>query len=202
MRFSNLPRPFCEEEGGGGATPPLPTLSELIAQLEGHSLDEILAESKTLQSQFDKKITSSSETVRRKTEDRMKALFDDKLTEQERLAKMSEEEKLAFEHKKREDELVKREKALEARELKATAKALLAERGLEQSLADYLNYESAETVKTSIEGLESVMRTQVQNDVNKKLEGINTSIKDSQTEGDNEEIDPLDAKIQKYTKGN
>lgn len=196
MRFSNLPRPFCEEDGKGGTKP---TFEELI---QGD-----------YQSDFDKKIQQAVQTNTEKLQkqfkeelekerEHLKALYDDKLTEQERLAKMNEEEKLAFERKKREDELAKRERELSLRELKAEAKSLLTEKGLSQTFADHLNYESAETVKASIENLSSIWQTELQNGVNKKLEGINTSIKDSQTEGDKEEIDPIDAKIQKYTKGN
>lgn len=196
--FSTLPRPFCEEDGGGGGTKP--------------TFDELLKDNKEYQSEHDKKVEQAVKTnadkwqkklddALAKEREHLEALYNDKLTEQERLAKMNEEEKIAFERKKREDELSRREKELNLRELKAEAKSLLAEKGLSTAFADHLNYESAETVKASIENLATVWRTELQSGVDKKLEGINTSITDSQTEGDNKEIDPFEAKQNKYKKG-
>lgn len=195
----NYPRPFCEEEGGGGATP---TLSELITQLDGYSLDEILAESKGLQSQFDKKITASNETVRKKTEDKVKAMYDDKLTEQEKLAKMNEVEKAQYEFQKKLDALDKREKEVARKELKSEALSTLREKGIPDWAIGSVNLESAETIKTSVEALEENWSATRQSVVDEAFKKLDTTIKDSQTEGEQKEVSPLEAKINKYTKGN
>lgn len=198
MKFNHYPRPFCEEEGGGGTTP---TLTELVAQLGDYSLDEILAESKGLQSQYDKKVSASNETVRKKTEDKVKALYDDKLSEQEKLAKMNEAEKAQYELQKIRDDLDKREKELTLKERRTEALVSLKEKGIPEWVIGSVNLESSDTVKASIESLEQKWSATKQSVVDEAIKGIDTSIKDSQTEGDKHEADPFEAKLNKYKKG-
>ena len=74
----------------------------------------------------------------------------DKQTEAERLAKMTDDEKRAYQSKKREKDLDAREAAINKRELTAQAKATLEGRGLPQTLSDLLDYSSAEACNESI----------------------------------------------------
>lgn len=196
----HFPRPFCEEEGGGGGHEP--TLAEILAQIDGkYTLDEIFAESKGLQSQFDKKVSASNETVRKKTEEKVKALYDDKISEQEKMAKMNEVEKAEYEFQKKVDALEKREKDLIIKERRNGAISILKEKGIPDWVIGSVNLESDETVSASISELETKWSETRKSVVDDALGKIDTTIKDSRTEGDGSETDPFEEKMNKYMKG-
>lgn len=86
----------------------------------------------------------------------------EKTEEAKKLARMNAEEKAKYETGKKEKELANREKELNKRELTATAKEILADKGLSTELHALLNYESAETVNYSIKNLESAIQKKVE----------------------------------------
>lgn len=97
-------------------------------------------------------------------------------SEAERLAQMTESERA--EHKQRqaeedlrarEAEIARRESAVIRRELKAQALETLAGKGLDKSLADLLDYGSAESCSASIERMEKAFRAAVQAGVEQRL---------------------------------
>lgn len=96
---------------------------------------------------------------------------DEEKEEERKKAKMNAEEKAKFELEKSQNALKERENALIKRELTATAKDILATKGLPSNLHELLVYESEETVNSSIEKLEKVINDTVEKLVTEKLKG-------------------------------
>ena len=106
-----------------------------------------------------------------KAQEKWQALADDKLSEAEKLAKMTKEEKAQYMQQKREKELTDREAAITRKELMAEAKNNLASDGLPQELAEVLDYSDADTCKKSMEKVKEVFQRAVETAVEEKLKG-------------------------------
>ena len=104
-------------------------------------------------------------------QEKWQALTDDKLSEAERLAKMTKEEKEQYQRQKKEKELSDREAAITRKELMAEAKNTLASDGLPQELAEVLNYTDADSCKKSMEKVKAVFQKAVEAAVEEKLKG-------------------------------
>lgn len=133
---------------------------------EPKSFDDILKDSK-YQEEYDRRLKAELSAQ----ESRLKVLFDEKATEAEKLAKMTDDEKAEYKRQKREKELQAREMELTKRELMAVAKSTLIEKELPASLAELLNYSDADSCNKSILALEKAFKQAVQAQVDKKLEG-------------------------------
>lgn len=72
-------------------------------------------------------------------------------------------ERLAKEKSKGEQDFSKREKELEMRELRMTAKEMLNERNLSDKLLDALNYSDKETLEKSITTIEEIFKEKTKN---------------------------------------
>jgi len=129
------------------------------------SLKELLTTNKVLQSEFDKAITKSLETARSNWEKEAEDRLNQKLSEAEKLAKMNKDEKDNYQRQLADKQLKDREAQITRRELQATAKETLIEKGLSPLLADILNHESADTVAKSIEHVKDVFEKAVQEQV-------------------------------------
>lgn len=84
---------------------------------------------------------------------RQQKKFDAEKQEAAELAKMNAAQKAEHAAKKREEDLVNREKAIAEKELKYTALGILEENKLPTSLVDCLNLSSADACNASIEAL-------------------------------------------------
>ena len=84
-----------------------------------------------------------------------------KETEAKKLAKMNADEKAKYEREKAERELADREAAITRRELAATAKEALTEKGLSSDLASVLDYTDAESCQASIAAVEKAFSAAV-----------------------------------------
>ena len=93
------------------------------------------------------------------------------VTEAQKLAKMSADERLEHERVERENQLKDREGEITRRELKAEAKAQLADKGLPVEFADALPLTDAESVQTAIEVFDKAFRVAVEKGVNERLKG-------------------------------
>ena len=177
---------FDEDTGaaGGGATPPSGDGGADGGNDEPKQMtfDEMLASNPEFQKEFDRRTTKGINTAVTKERDRLNKLHNEQLTEAQRLANMTEDEKRAYQDQKREKELAEREAKITRRELEAEAKNNLADKGLPASFAKLLNYESAETVKQSIEALEKEWAPAIEGTVNERLKG-GKAPKDASTEG-------------------
>lgn len=142
--------------GSGGDTPP--------------SFDDFLKTGGN-QAEFDRRVQKAVNTAVTKAQEKWQALADDKLSEAEKLAKMTKEEKAQYMQQKREKELTDREAAITRKELMAEAKNTLASDGLPQELAEVLDYSDADTCKKSMEKVKEVFQRAVETAVEEKLKG-------------------------------
>lgn len=135
------------------------------------SFDDLLKSNKDYQAEFDRRVTKGLETAKTKWEEEANKRVEAAKTEAEKLAKMNAEQKAEHERQQREAALAEREKALNLRELRATAATTLAEKGLPQGLLDTLNYADAESCQKSIETMEAAFRQAVRDGVDERLKG-------------------------------
>lgn len=159
---------------------------------EPKSFDDVL-KNKDYQAEFDRRVNKAIETAKSKWD----ALMDDKLTEAEKMAKMTKEEKAAYQQKKQEKELADREAAITRRELMAEAKNTLAEKNLPVDLAEVLNYADADSCKKSLETVEKAFQKAVQAGVEARLKGDKPLKKAGQTD----EMSELEKQIYESMKG-
>lgn len=148
-------------EGGEGG-------DEIGGEDKGGSLsfDDFLKTEEN-QKEFDKRVQAAVTAAQEKWQ----ALTDDKLSEAEKLAKMTKEEKAQYLQQKREKELTDREAEVTKKELMAEAKNTLTEKKLPVSLAEILNYADADSCKASIVAVEKAFQEAVQAAVDERLKG-------------------------------
>lgn len=137
---------------------------------EPKNFDDIL-KNKEYQAEFDRRVQKSIDTALANAQDKWKALTDDKLSEADKLAKMTKEEKADYLYKKREKELADKETALTRRELMAEAKSTLIEKRLPVGLVEILNYVDADSCNASIAAVEKAFHTAVGEGIQEKLKG-------------------------------
>ena len=93
------------------------------------------------------------------------------VTEAQKLAKMSADERLEHERAERDKALKDRESEITKRELRAEAKSQLSDKGMPVELAEVLPYTDAETTNQALEAVEKVFRLAVEKGVNERLKG-------------------------------
>ncbi len=148
---------------------PEPTL-EPKPEPAPQSFDDIL-KNKDYQAEFDRRVQKGIDTALAKAQEKWQALTDDKLSEAEKLVKMTKEEKAQYLAQKQEKALAAREADITKRELMAEAKNTLAEKKLPVGLAEVLNYADADSCSKSIEAVEKAFQEAVQAAVEEKLKG-------------------------------
>lgn len=123
------------------------------------------------QAEFDRRVQKAIDTALTNAQEKWQALTDDKLSEAEKLAKMTKEEKAQYLQQKHEKELAGREAEITRRELMAEAKNTLAEKKLPVSLAEVLNYTDADSCNKSIAAVEKAFNEAVEAGVQERLKG-------------------------------
>lgn len=123
------------------------------------------------QAEFDRRVQKAVNTAVTNAQEKWQALTDDKLSEAEKLAKMTKEEKAQYMQQKKEKELSEREAAITRKELMAEARNTLAGDGLPQELAEVLNYTDADACKKSMETVKTAFQKAVEAAVEEKLKG-------------------------------
>lgn len=134
------------------------------------SFDDFLKQ-KGNQAEFDRRINAAVQKGISNAKEKWEAITNDKVSEAEKLALMSQSEKTDYLQKKKEKELAEREAEINKHELEATAKNTLADKGLPKELAGILNYTDAESCKKSIDQVEKAFRRAVQDAVSDRLKG-------------------------------
>lgn len=134
------------------------------------SFDDVL-KNKDYQAEFDRRVQKGIDTALAKAQEKWQVLTDDKLSEAEKLAKMTKEEKTQYLAQKQEKALAAREADITRRELMAEAKNTLAEKKLPVGLAEVLNYSDADTCSKSIDAVEKAFQEALQAAVDEKLKG-------------------------------
>lgn len=137
---------------------------------EPPSFDDFLKDSKN-QAEFDRRVQKAIDTAVGNAQEKWQALTNDKLSEAEKLAKMTKEEKADYLQQKREKELADKEAAITRRELMAEAKNTLAEKKLPAGLAEVLNYTDADSCNKSIAAVEKAFQEAVEAAVQDRLKG-------------------------------
>lgn len=133
------------------------------------TFDDMLADG--WQSEFDRRVNSAVQTAIGNARAKWQLMTDDKVSEAEKLAKMTDAEKNDYLTKKRLADLDKREAEITKRELTASAKNTLADKGLPVGLAEFLDYTSADACKKSLDDVEKTFRAAVQEGVEERLKG-------------------------------
>ena len=123
------------------------------------------------QAEFDRRVQKAIDTALTNAQEKWQALTDDKLSEAEKLAKMTKEEKAQYLAQKHEKELAEREAGITRRELMAEAKNTLAEKKLPVGLAEVLNYADADSCNKSIAAVEKAFQEAVEAGVQERLKG-------------------------------
>lgn len=123
------------------------------------------------QAEFDRRVKAAVDTALTDAQAKWKLQTDDKLSEAEKLAKMTKDEKEAYLQQKREKDLTDREAAVTRKELMAEAKNTLAEKKLPAELAEVLNYADADSCNKSIAAVEKAFQKAVEAAVQERLKG-------------------------------
>lgn len=123
------------------------------------------------QAEFDRRVQKAVNTAVSNAQEKWKILTDDKVSEAEKLAKMTKDEKAEYQRKQQEKSLAEREAAVTRKELMAEAKNTLAEKKLPAGLAEVLNYADADTCNKSIAAVEKAFQEAVEAAVQEKLKG-------------------------------
>ena len=160
------------------------------------SFDDFLA-NKDNQAEFDRRVQKATQTAITNAQEKWQLMTDDKISEAEKLARMTKEEKAQYLTQKHEKELADREAQITRRELMAEAKNTMTEKGLPLSLADVLNYTDADACNKSIAAVEKAFNAAVQTAVEEKLKG-GTPPKGT---GGSDDTKTLQEQIYNYMKG-
>lgn len=139
---------------------------------EPMSFDDFLAQEGN-QAEFDRRVNKAIKTAVTKSEEKWKALTDDKLTEAEKLAKMTKEEKAEYRAKKAEKELEDLKKMNARTELAKTARKMLADENINipDELLSNLVADDAEGTKTAVESFAKMYKEAVQAAVKEAIKG-------------------------------
>lgn len=109
------------------------------------------------------------------------AKWEKKLTESQKLSKMTAEQKAQYASKQHEKELAEREKNITRRELQATARETLAEKGLPTELFETLDYTDAESCTQSINAVEKAFKAAVEKAVDDRIKKSGGTPKSGET---------------------
>lgn len=122
------------------------------------TLDELLAEDKELQSQYDLKITNSLKTAKTNWEKEL----EDKKAEAEKLAKMSEEEKKNLQLEEAIKRATEAESKLNARDLEAETLKQAGSKGIPLELIQTLDFtkETAESINSKLDIFEKTYKSE------------------------------------------
>lgn len=132
------------------------------------SLDELLASNKKYQSEYDKKVTQAMNTrldnERKKWEEEQKS----KLAEAEKLAKMDEDQKRAYELEQWKTRAEIAEKRNSINELRSETIKQATEKGISLDIISTINFEheTAETIKSKLEVFEKAVKKERENAIN------------------------------------
>ena len=99
------------------------------------------------------------------------ARIDKAVTEAQKLAKMSADERAEHERQELQKTLAQREAEITKRELRAEAKSQLSDKGLPVELAEVLPYTDADTTNAALAAVEKVFRQAVEKGVTERLKG-------------------------------
>ena len=136
------------------------------------SFDDLLGQAEN-RAEFDRRVQKAVNTAVTKAQEKWQALTDDKLSEAEKLAKMTKEEKAEYKNRKLEKELADLKRQNSLSEMSKTARKMLADEeiNIPDELLAHLVSESAEDTKTAVEAFTKMYKDAVQAAVKDALKG-------------------------------
>ncbi len=139
---------------------------------EPRSVDDFLAQEGN-QAEFDRRVQKAVNAAVGNAQAKWKALSDDKLSEAEKLAKMTKEEKAEYRARKLEKELNDMKKQNALSEMAKTARKMLSEEeiSIPDELLSHLVSEEAEDTKASVEAFVKLYKKAVEDGVKEAVKG-------------------------------
>ena len=136
------------------------------------SFDDFLGQAEN-RAEFDRRVQKAVNTAVTKAQEKWQALTDDKLSEAEKLAKMTKEEKAEYKTRKLEKELADLKRQNSLSEMSKTARKMLADEeiNIPDEILAHLVSESAEDTKTAVEAFTKMYKDEVQAAVKDALKG-------------------------------
>lgn len=138
--------------------------------------DDLLKTDKSLQSWLDSRVSKASQTAVQNALEKERLLADEKASEAEKLAAMSEREKQEYLLKKAKDEIAQLKAEVNTRQLKDQAMRIAEEKKVPIPLAELLSFEhlKAEEVAERIDGIKTVYDQAVAAGISQALSGAGT----------------------------
>lgn len=143
------------------------------------TFDEMLASNKDYQSEFDRRLAKSNnsflETKKEEWQKEYEKEFNERLarekSEAEKLARMSEEQKLKYKIEQLEKDIAERDGKINASQLKDATSQILIEKGIPSSYLNMFDFtkETAETINSKVEMLSNIRSQDLQDSLNKSL---------------------------------
>ena len=169
---------FAEGEGGGtpgesgGNDPGAGNVEPTSAQTEPLSFDDFLSQGGN-QAEFDRRVQKAIQTAVSNAQKKWQTMTDGKVSEAEKLAQMTGEEKAEYRAKKAEQELADLKKQIALGEMAKTARKMLSEENITvpDEIISNLVSDDAEKTKASVESFARVFKEAVQIAVKESLKG-------------------------------
>ena len=139
------------------------------------TFDEFLASDKNYQSEFDSRLAKSNKTFLENEKVKWEKEFTERLekekSEAEKLARMSEEQKLKYQIDQLQKEIADRDSKLNASQLKDATSKILIDKGIPNSYLEMFDFtkETAETINSKVEMLSNIRNQDLQNSLNNAL---------------------------------
>ena len=163
---------FAESEGAGAATEPAGNGTGTSEQTEPMSFDDFLKTGDN-QAEFDRRMTKAIQTAVSNAEQKWKTLSDNRVSEAEKLAQMTNEEKEKYRADKAEKELADLKRQIALGEMSKTARKLLADENIviPDEIVANLVTDDAEATKTAVQQFAKVFKEAVQSGIREALKG-------------------------------
>lgn len=158
---------FAVDTGGTGGGSKTPSNEEAGTD-KTYTQEEL---DKLVQSASDRRVTEALETAKAKWEAEKAQELEKRLAENERLAKLTADEKAAELLKQKEKELAERDQAIKLKELQFDTIKTLAEEGLPAAFADFLIGKDADSTNNNIKEFKSSWQTELAKAVDDRIKG-------------------------------
>lgn len=163
---------FGESEGGGASGEPAGDATGATGtQTEPISFDDYLAQGG--QAEFDRRVQKAIQTAVSNAQKKWQTMTDGKVSEAEKLAQMTSEEKAEYRAKKAEQELADLKRQIALGDMAKTARKMLSEENIAVPDEIIMNLVSddAEKTKSTVESFAKVFKEAVQAAVKESLKG-------------------------------
>ena len=159
------------EEGGASGEPAADATGATGTQTEPISFDDYLAQGG--QAEFDRRVQKAIQTAVSNAQKKWQTMTDGKVSEAEKLAQMTSEEKAEYRAKKAEQELADLKRQIALGDMAKTARKMLSEENITVPDEIIMNLVSddAEKTKSTVESFAKVFKEAVQAAVKESLKG-------------------------------